>query len=264
MHTGIRAVLAAAAASCLVVQAAAAQTTSPQPAPAPDAAPQSPAAPAPAAQAPAAAGGPAADAPIVGWTENKQPPSFVLMTAGHAMFAAVGAVAAVAEGRETAKHYEFQDSANLVTPELAKAWAVAHGDRLASEATPIDSEHKNIVKTATKEVADLKGASFIVDGASSTSAIYFSFDWTHYGLIYSLQVRVVDTASGKVVAKARCFRKPEKTPESPTHDQMFADNAAVLKKMMADNAQACLPKLMEDLKLSAGGGSAPAEAKSSS
>jgi hypothetical protein len=170
-----------------------------------------------------------------------------MMTAGHAMFAMVGAVAAVAQGHDTAVKYDLKDSANLVTPELAKAWADAHGYRVAAGPIAVDDAHKNLTKAATKDAADLQDARYVVDGASGVNAIYFSFDWTHYGLIYNVFVRVVDTSDGKVLAKARCFLKPNKTPESPTGEKMFADNAAVLKKMMADDAQECLPKLKEEL-----------------
>jgi hypothetical protein len=186
-------------------------------------------------------------ATIVGYTHRDAPASFSMMTAGHAMFAGVGGLAAGLDGPQIAKKFELADPANFIAQEVARSYAEARHDMVAPNPIAIDEAHKVVLKGADKFAADIQGAAFVVDARVSTTAIYFPLDWSHYGLIFAANVQVVDTSNGKVVAKARCFQNPQKTPDSPTNEQLFADNASVLKKMMVAAAENCVPKLEEAL-----------------
>ena len=79
--------------------------------------------------------------------------------------------------------------------------------------------------------------------------IYFPVDWAHFDLLFMDRVRVIDTASQKVVAQSKCFIKTHKRPGLLTHDELLADNAAALKQLIKDKAAECTAKMKADLKL---------------
>lgn len=267
----------AAAATCLTGQAAAQNTPAPAAAQTPSSAAPATSAPTPeptpAASAPAptqaaatAATSPVANAtptpaappsdapaavptgPAIAFVKHTQPPTLVDMTPGSAAFGMVGAFASIAAGHDLVVKDGIEDPSGDMAHELATAYAAAHGGHVAD--APILNDEKMTRASPAKLTALANGASYIVDvDPPGMNIIYFSFDWTHFDLLYLSQVRVIDVSNNKVVAQARCFLKTVKAPDLPTHDQLVADKGAMLKQVIARKSGMCLDKLKSDLKL---------------
>lgn len=259
-------VLAAAASTCLIGPAAMAQDTPATPntpaatAPTPAepsstpiaSAPAAPAAPAGAsagAAASASAAPPASsDAALVAYVAHTKAPVLIDTTPAKAAFALVGAAAAIAQGHQIVVDNDIKDPSGDMAREIAATYAQAHGGRVAE--APILDEHQLVRAKGEKLAEDANGARYIVDVDSpGMNLIYFPTDWTHFDVMFSGHVRIIDASTGQVVDKARCFIRAEKTPDAMTHSQLLADKAANLKKVIASKSEACVAKLKTELKL---------------
>jgi hypothetical protein len=160
---------------------------------------------------------------------------FMQMTAGSAMFAAVGAVAAGVESMA------LVDKHGLVSPSLrvAEDLTPVLQDRFKASATnPVaDLDDK---ATNEKQIAALAGNKGLVLEVRQLgwTSIYFPFDWSHYGIAFSAEARVIDASTGKVVAQAGCTVEAKKE-NAPTYDELYANNAAVLKAKSQEAADEC-------------------------
>ena len=173
--------------------------------------------------------------PLVAYRVHRAPPTFIMMTPGKGAFAMIGAVAAIADGKRLAKEHGLEDPADTAAAELASDLARARGGTVANSPILLDDDHKDLVSS------NIEKARFIVDvAATGITAAYFPFDWTHYGLTYSSAFRVIDGSTGAVLAKGRCGLKAKKTPESPTYDELMANDGARLKAMIGDANSTCL------------------------
>ncbi|MBS0297189.1 MAG: hypothetical protein JSR45_12830 [Proteobacteria bacterium] len=226
--------------------AAPAATAAPTPAPAATAAPAAATAAQPAAVATAPAPAPTAAA-MVAYVSRSGPPPFTMLTPGSAGFGAIGAVVAMSQGHEMAVQYKIADPSNRMGREVAVAYAKHHGGDAAAEPDKVYEGDPALKLRAGKSGSDAKPAHYIVDVSTSLEPSYFPLDWVHYGLMFMSNVRVIDTTQYKVVAKGKCFLRPKKTPESPNLDQLFADDAAKLRKMIDESTQECSQRLQEEV-----------------
>lgn len=168
-------------------------------------------------------------------TSQREKPSFTANTAGKAMFGVMGAVAAISSGNAIVKDNEIVDPAVHIRDTLLT-------DLLRNEGlTRID----NSTTTDTTDVAQLAkqygNADLVLDIQTiNWSFWYFSTDFSHYRVIYSAKLRLLDTKHGKLIADSFCARVPEKTPDAPTRNQLLDDHAAGLKKELALAADYCI------------------------
>jgi hypothetical protein len=107
--------------------------------------------------------------------------------------------------------------------------------------------HKGVFKGATKNPADIGDAAYVIDTLTGVGVIYYPMDWAHYRVMFSIDAKVIDTSTGKMVGRGHCFIDPPHNADSPTSKQLMENDAALLKKIIADNTQTCLPKLVEGL-----------------
>lgn len=75
---------------------------------------------------------------------------------------------------------------------------------------------------------------------------YYSFDWSHYGIFYSGEARLIDAATAKVVAQAPCKVETQKE-NAPTYDELYDNNAALLKAKSMDAANQCAAQISKAL-----------------
>ncbi|MFX8274111.1 hypothetical protein ABTL44_19005, partial [Acinetobacter baumannii] len=69
-------------------------------------------------------------------------PSFTAMTAGKAMFGAIGGVAMVAAGNSIIKENDIQDPARKIGQHLAEKLVAAHGMRLVDDTNKTAEDDK--------------------------------------------------------------------------------------------------------------------------
>jgi hypothetical protein len=209
-----------------------------QPEPAPAAQPEA-AQPAP-ATAPPAAAEPAHAAAQVAYLATSQRPGFAMLSSGNAVFGAIGGLAAVAASKKLAEEDDFTDPANDMRVDVAKAFAASKGLTAADAPIMLQPGDAKASFQAAKESAKAQGARYLVDlGTLSWMVIYFPLDWAHYGTTYGAAMRIIDLQSDEVVAKGRCFVKPEHTPDSPSKERLLADKGALLKRMAVEAAAKC-------------------------
>ncbi len=201
-----------------------------------------PSPPAPAAAPPAPEAAPAAPAttpagPVVAYVTLTKKPTFVAQSVGSAEFAVIGAIAAMSAGDKLVATYNIDDPSVAVAAEVAKLYAAKQGASLASAPLVVDNG-------AQLKSLDGKGARYVVTVATYYWGYsYFSFDWGHYGAFYGAVLAIYDTTTDKTVAKGKCLVVTKKQPDSPTYDQMVADNAAKLKALLAGAGETCLDQL---------------------
>jgi hypothetical protein len=167
----------------------------------------------------------------VATTARKTPP-FGAMTAGKvaagSLFGAVGGAIAgtsmVSEGDKIVASNNIQDPAHQISRELVTALSQARGIKVVTPAA-------NITKEDPKAVAAAAGsADFVLDVRTvNWSFVYFPANWARYRVIYSVQLRLIETKTGKVIAEGFHARIPEKTSNSPDYDGLLANGAEVIK-----------------------------------
>jgi len=192
---------------------------------------------------------PAADeTPLIRFVKHTKPPVLIDSTPGTAAFALVGAAAAIAAGHDIVVKNGIEDPSGDMARQVALAYAAAHGARVADE--PLPDNHLWTQPKGKDLAAEANGARYVIDvDPPGMTLIYFSLDWAHFDLMFASQVRVIDTTTGAVVAKARCFLKSQKTPEALTHGELLADSAAKLKLLITAKANACATALKTGLKV---------------
>ncbi|WP_052046420.1 hypothetical protein [Candidatus Paracaedibacter symbiosus] len=168
-------------------------------------------------------------------TIAKRPlPSFAAITAGKAMFGALGAMAMIDAGNTVVAENGIEDPAIQVSQELGRLL----GERLS---IPVVLAQHELTSTKPSEIAkQYPGAGLILDVQTvNWSFGYFPSDWDNYRVIYSMKLRLVDASTGKAVAEGFCARVPKDNAGAPSREQLLADKASELKTRLRNAASEC-------------------------
>lgn len=168
-----------------------------------------------------------------------EPPSFMAMTAGKASFALFGAAAMASAGNELVRQNAVPDPAGLVRDQLGGALAQAYGAQLLPlDATPTKAEKPT-------ELANLhRDADYVLDVRSGGwNYAYFATQWGHYWVGYSVQVKLVETSSSRVVSNLACATNTLKDGDAPTREALHANQASLLKHVTAALGARCVQLL---------------------
>lgn len=176
-----------------------------------------------------------------GVTVPGRQPGFTAMTAGKAMFGAIGAAAMIAEGNEIVRRTGIEDPALKLGADLAQALSRGLGATVAAPSAPI-----NRVDPATIGQFFPK-ADFVLEVQTvDWSFVYFPSDWSRYRVIYVARARLIDPKTKQVLAEGTARHVPEKTPDAPTYDELLASNGARLKAELNKSAAKCYEQLLRD------------------
>lgn len=187
------------------------------------------------ASAPAAAPG-----SLVAFVKRTKPPKVAGFSAGLGALGAVGGLAASSGDGSMVTDNGIEDPSGDMARQIAGAYVAAHGGQVA--ATPLADDHP-------WTQAKAGGARYVVDVETPAMMLmYFSFDWAHYDLTYYDAVKIIDTTTGSVVAKARCSLDTNKA-NAATKAELSADHAARLKALIASKSEECLDHMKTSLKL---------------
>ena len=163
---------------------------------------------------------------------------FLQYTAGAAAFGLVGALAAINSSNNLVKQYD------LVNPSLRVAEKLTPllSEKLKPSAVnPMANAPGNRTNSMLAVLAGKNGLVFDVDGGAQS--LYFPFDWTHYKVQYFATARLVDASTGKVVAQAGCNIDSDDVMSAPTYNELYADNAALLKSKLQTDADKCVEQM---------------------
>lgn len=172
---------------------------------------------------------------------HREKGSFIAQTAGKAMFGAIGAVAAVHAGNDIIRDDQVPDPAVSIGQALESD--LAGQDGLRAIDTTVSTDTLDVSKLASQ----YRDADLLVDVVTTYwGLIYFPTNWSHYKLLYSVKLRLIDTKQAKLVAEGFCTRKQETSPDAaPTKAQLLDNQAAGLKKELADAAAYCTAEFRE-------------------
>lgn len=166
-------------------------------------------------------------------------PDFAAVTAGKAGFGMIGGAAMISAGNGIVKENQIEDPANFIRGELATALATSYNLRVIEIPDAI-AEGSDVTKLAAAH----KQADVLLDVQTvNWSFAYFPTDWNSYRVIYSVKLRLIETGSAKLLAEGFCARVPDKTPESPSRDQLLANGAERLKAELHSEAEWCVTEL---------------------
>ncbi len=170
----------------------------------------------------------------------RKSPSFVAMTSGKGMFAAMGAGAAIAAGNKLVRETGIEDPAPSIGTAFAEDLTKAHGARFAGKSGAI-AESDDV-----SEVVQLaKDSDYALDVAThGWSYIYDGFKFSDYFVGYSANMRLIDVGSAQVVASGRCAYDPKKAGKTAvSHDRLLENDAAYIKQELAAAAEVCVQQL---------------------
>jgi hypothetical protein len=102
--------------------------------------------------------------------------------------------------------------------------------------------------TDTRKLASLYSAGdFVLDVQTVNWSFVYRPSLTHYRVLYSVKVRLIETHEAKLLAEAFCYRKDDDDKNPPTHEELLADQAALLKTRLHDHAAECAGELKNKL-----------------
>lgn len=158
------------------------------------------------------------------------------------MFAMVGAFAMISAGNRIVADNNVDDPAGIVAEQLRQALAEKGGLIPASGTGPIADT------TDTAKLAALyPNADYVLDVQTINWSFVYRPNLSHYRVIYSVKVRLIDTRKAKLLAEGFCARKDDKDPNPPTHDELLANHAELLKTRLRTDAKECGEELKQKI-----------------
>lgn len=169
---------------------------------------------------------------------KRVPPDFGAMTAGKAMFGALGGAAMISAGNEIVKTNGIVDPSGYIARELQTAINTKYGSRAA--VTVIESWQTDVSQIC----ANNPGADLILDVRTINWMFsYFPTTWGKYRVSYSVSARLIDNRTKTVIAEGFSHLVPDETPDAPTHEELLANQAARLKAELKKAADFCISDL---------------------
>lgn len=173
---------------------------------------------------------------------REAPPSFLAMTPTHGAFAVVGVVAAAAEGDTLVAQEGIENPAAMIEDAVASHLRSRYGAAGNGRPVSFDDEKPDDLATWARQnnVRDL-----IVDVETNGWGFnYQGFNFSSYTVGYSAVFRLIDSSTGEVLAQHFCAGASHDDAEgAPSHDELLANDAALIKSLLAERAQVCIDEI---------------------
>jgi len=176
-------------------------------------------------------------------------PAFAVMSSGKvALGALLGPAGMGAMGAAMAR-----EGARLEVEDHLQDPAVAIGQSLLTELVAadhlraVDGVQLTRPTGSTAHAIALPATDLLLDVRTvGWQAMYFPTDWNRYGILYSVRLTLTD-ARGDIIAQGFCVHHPQKTADSPTHDELLSDWGQRLKALSRKSGDFCLQDLRHKL-----------------
>ncbi|WP_237064435.1 hypothetical protein [Microbulbifer zhoushanensis] len=167
---------------------------------------------------------------------SREKPDFIATTPGNSMFGAVGVIAMVKTGNKLVKENNIEDPAGRIYDILADAMAQEHKLVLLDDNTV--TAEGNDVEELTAQVNDSR---LLLDVQTlGWKFLNFPLNFSKYQVGYGVRMKLVDTSTNEILAEAQCGQaSPEEVEQAPTHDELLANNASLLKQKLREAADHC-------------------------
>ncbi len=169
---------------------------------------------------------------------KRSSPSFLAMTAGKGMFAVAGVAVAAASGNELVRNKNIADPAEAIAQGVAAAYGASYDMQVLE---PVNTVTSSDIPATIKTAGN---ADYILDIASlGWGYSYLGFNFNQFRVGYSVNMRVIDAATGKVISTDSCIYDPKKLGKpTVSHDELLANDAAYIKEELADATRFCIQK----------------------
>ncbi|WP_428647056.1 hypothetical protein [Roseibium sp.] len=165
-------------------------------------------------------------------------PAFLAMTAGKGMFAVAGVAVAAASGNELVRNNNIADPTEAIAQGVAAAYGAAYDMQVVEPVNTVSTSDISAIVKASG------GANYVLDVASlGWGYTYLGFNFNQFRVGYTVNMRVIDASTGKVISTDSCIYDPKKMGKpAVSHDELLADGAAYIKKELADATRLCVQK----------------------
>jgi len=156
------------------------------------------------------------------------------MTRGKAYFGAIGVAAMVEAGKNVVAENDIEDPAPQVSRSLLLAAQKQYGAVPAS--SPVQIDTTDVPKLAQAAA----GADVLFDVQEVAVAYqYMPLKYGQYMVRSSFKFRVVDIHAGTLIAEGFCAQSTQDEPEHPSVDELLAEKAALLKRVLNTQRDQC-------------------------
>jgi hypothetical protein len=170
-------------------------------------------------------------------------PGFNAMTAGKAAFGMIGAAAMVAAGNKIVAENEIPNPAIAIADRLAQRLEADRGMVVRDNGGKIADNDKVPTLQST-----YPGADYLLDVRTlSWGFFYYPTNWDNYRVMSGYRLRLIDAATGKVVAESACSATEGDDANPPTRDQLLADEAALLKSYFEASTTRCVDLMSKEI-----------------
>jgi hypothetical protein len=182
--------------------------------------------------------------PRVGWVVRANPPIFrdeTPSTVAAGSFLPLTPLTGDTTQKAGAKlrqQYGLEDPVRWLGPQIAKDFAEWRGGVFVSEPIVVADGQKTI------DVAAAAGLRYVVDAPTAYWTVEYSrAHWSRYSVNYGGYLWISDVKLRRPLTNTSCDSGgPPDTPDSPSHERLLADNAALLKSLTLDAARTCYEK----------------------
>jgi len=169
-------------------------------------------------------------------------PDFSAMTPGKAMFGLIGAAAMISSGNSIVAENGIVDPAGSIGEQLREVIAGKLGLVAVASAGPLADSTDTARLSALYSSADI-----VLDVQTVNWSFVYrpNIGTQHYRVIYSVKVRLIDTHQKSLLSEAFCVRNDDNDANPPTHDELLANQAQILKVRLAAHGQECVGELKQ-------------------
>lgn len=156
----------------------------------------------------------------VALTRYSELPDFPAQTAANVQFGLLGVAAAISSGNAMIEKNKIVDPAIAISDRLAATIRETHGlERFeVGSPLPLKADVNMLVNAPAYKEHD-----YVLDVKTlGWNSIYFTSDWNNYRVLYSAHARIIDVASGEVIAETLCNHLPEyeNTDDAPSYEEL--------------------------------------------
>lgn len=178
-----------------------------------------------------------------GVTRRGEKPSFMAMTAGKAGFALLGAAAMAGDGNKMVKDNSIADPADIVEAALVPALVKQYGLALKAEGASTITPGNDLEQI----IAAQPGSDIVLDIRTiGWQYAYAPTHWGSYWVGYAVEAKLIEAATGKVLAYLPCGGTTQKHAVQPTRDQLLENGTQLLKVTLGYLAWNCVETLAKD------------------
>ena len=177
----------------------------------------------------------------------QQPTDFYARTAANSMFGLAGLVTASISGNKIVKDYHLVDPSVRLGNKLAIALSEKYQLTTKTVMRPVNVSGWGQLPAVAQDVDLLLSVRTSYWGVG-----YFPTNWARYKFHHHVEVNLTDRRNNSVLAQGDCLSDATGVDKSPpSYDQLLADDAAELKRQIADAVDMCLDEYESQLFLTA-------------